>query len=131
MLGALKGGLCGDSIPHTRGRRIHGGVVMSTLQTCWEGGWHKEGAPSTMCLLLLTLRPLWLFRPLSGLLSALSVSRGQQGPGLSLGHRPGQGQLSWRGLNELPVCILATYISPFWGGGGLASPGTPAQLWLA
>lgn len=34
----------------------------------------------------------------------------------SLGPSPGQGQLSWRGLNELPVCILATYILPFGGG---------------
>lgn len=106
------------------------GVVISTLQTCWEAGWHRVGAQSITCFLLPDFQP-----PVAasdpGQLAALSVSQEQQWERLSLGHGPGQGQLSWRGLNELPVCILATYIIPFWGGGGLPSPGTPAQLWLA
>lgn len=61
----------------------------------------------------------------------LFPSQEQQEQGFSLGHSPEQGQLSWRGLNELPVCILATYMLPFGAGGGLPSPGKPAQLWLA
>lgn len=75
--------------------------------------------------------PRGCVRPLSGPPPALSIAQEQQEQCCSLGHSPEQGQLSWRGLNELPVWVLATYILPFGGGGGLPSPGKPAQLWLA
>lgn len=107
-------------------------MVISTLQLCREGRLHKRGAQSVTYLLLTDLQAAMAasgpYRDCCLLFPSLGEKQGQH---LSLGHGPEQGQLSWRGLNELPVCILATYILPFGGGGGLPSPGIPAQLWLA
>lgn len=57
------------------------GVVISTLQTCGEGGRHKVGARSITCLLLPDFQPpaSGCVRPLSEWLPALSVSQEQQG----------------------------------------------------
>lgn len=104
---------------------------MSTLQTCWREDGTRGVLRADCVRSSLTCRPWGCVRPLWAPLSALSISQGQREQRFSLGHGPEQGQLSWRGLNELPVCVLATYMLPFGGGGGLPSPGKPAQLWLA
>lgn len=96
-----------------------------TLQACWEGGWHRVGARSIMCLLLTDLQaPVAASGPYQDccpLFASLGSSQGSAQPG----PRPRAGSAELEGV-ERAACMHLGYLHlTFW------ERGWPARLWLA
>lgn len=121
VLGAVEGDQCSTGISHTKGRGTGGArEVISMVQICWEIRKAQSRCSENIGFALNYLQaPGAVSGPYQNC-CLLFPSLEQEGQCLCLGLSLGWGQLSWRGLNELPVCILATFVLPF--GEGVACP---------